>query len=188
MNKKLFLLFLFTVYQVVAKQPKVDPKQRYVMPAGIHNLLKGYSGEFRVEYFQWNSPELPPTTYMAKSTHKMILGGRFLQIKQVGMAMGVAQESVTTIGFNNYTKKFEVTSLNNSATGSLVLKGSWNQKKRTANLLGVLHHPKNKQKITVRHYINFIDSNTLVIKCYNKIADAPETKTAQYKFYRVMHE
>jgi hypothetical protein len=118
------------------------------------------------------------------STHTMILGGRFLVLKQKGVMMGMDYESIYTIGYNTIAQTFSMTTITNMGTGTLSLQGGWDEKTNTAMLYGQLTNPISEKIINVRQSLVFLDDNTLLIESYDQEGDQPEKKTLQYKWVR----
>ncbi|NVK84500.1 MAG: DUF1579 family protein, partial [Cytophagia bacterium] len=65
-----------------------DPWSVYMTPTSIHELFSKYEGEFQME-IEMNGLNEP---VLISSSHKMILGGRFLELKQKGKMMGMDYE------------------------------------------------------------------------------------------------
>lgn len=90
--------------------------------ARLHELLSKYEGNFQMEIDMDGLSE----PVMMNSTHKMILGGRFLELRQKGAMIGMDYESVFTIGFNTIDQTFSMTTITNMGTGTPALQGKWN--------------------------------------------------------------
>ena len=163
-----------------AKAQEKDPWIVYMTPSSMHELLSKYVGEFQmeIEMSGLNEPVL------ISSSHRMILGGRFLELKQKGKMMGMDYESIYTIGFNTIDHSFSMTTITNMGTGTLALQGKWNEETKTATLYGQITSPVSKKTINVKQTVTFLDDNTLLIESFDKEGDSPEKKTVQYKFSR----
>lgn len=118
------------------------------------------------------------------SEHKMLLGGRFLEMKQEGIMMGMDYQSIITMGYNNIDKQISMTTITNMGTGTLCLFGNWEENTNTANLFGQLTNPVTKEIINVRQSVTFVDEDTILIESYDTEGDKPEMKTIQYKLIR----
>ena len=157
-----------------------DPWTVYMTPSAIHELLSKYEGEFQMQIEMTGLKE----PVIMNSSHKMILGGRFLELKQKGKMMGMDYESIYTIGYNTIDHTFSMTTITNMGTGTLALQGEWDENTRTATLYGQLTNPVSKQTINVKQTITLLDDDTLLIESFDKEGDNPEKKTVQYKFVR----
>ena len=180
MIKKLTLIFLLIQSFTINAQEK-DPWTVYMTPTSIHELFSKYEGEFQMEIEMkgLNEPVL------ISSSHKMILGGRFLELKQKGKMMGMDYESIYTIGYNTIDNTISMTTITNMGTGTLALHGEWSENTKTATLYGKLTNPVSKQSINIRQTFEFMDDNTILIQSFDQEEDKPEKKTVEYKFVRL---
>lgn len=151
-------------------------------PAEVHVRLSQYTGSFNMEITMSMGAE--PTIITVNSDHKMLLGGRFLEMKQHGTMMGMDYQSIMTLGFNTIDRKMTLTTITNMGTGTLSLHGDWDEKTKTANLFGQLTNPVTKGIIKVRQTVTFADDKTILIESYDTEGDKPEKKTVQYKLIR----
>ena len=174
----IIILLLLPSYFSIAQEN--DPWTIYMTPSTFHAMLAEYEGDFKTEIKMdgLNEPVSMP------STHQMLLGGRFLEMKQKGLMMGMDYESIYTIGYNTIDKSVSMTTITNMGTGTLYLSGSWDEKNKCATLYGKLTNPVSKKTINVRQTITFSDKNTILIENYDQEGDKPEVKSIQYKFVR----
>lgn len=181
-NLLLLTTLIFTSHFMNAQDK--DPWSVYMTPSEVHTRLSQYTGSFKMEITMSMEAGKAPTIITVKSEHKMLLGGRFLEMKQQGTMMGMDYQSLITIGFNNIDRKMSLTTITNMGTGMLSLSGEWDEKSKTANLLGQLTNPVTKGIILVRQTVTFVDDNTILIESYDTEGDQPEKKTVQYKLIR----
>lgn len=159
---------------------ETDPWTVYMTPSSVHEMLASYKGDFQLEIDMTGMDE----PIIIGSTHSMILGDRFLELKQTGMMMGMDYESIYTIGFNTIDQTFSMTTITNMGTGTLSLQGSWDEDTKIATLYGELTNPVSKKTITIRQTISFLDENTFLIESFDQEGDNEEMKTIAYKFVR----
>ena len=181
-NLLLILTLLFNCTNLNAQDK--DPWGEYMTPSNVHTLLAQYTGSFKMEIRMSMGEGKEPTIITVNSEHIMLLGGRFLEMKQKGTMMGMDYQSLITIGFNNTDNQMAMTTITNMGTGTLSLFGTWDEKSKSANLIGKLTNPVSRNSITVKQVITFIDTNTVLIKSYDKEGDKPEKKTVEYKLTR----
>lgn len=160
-----------------------DPWAEYMTPTEIHNLFSQYIGNFTME-MTVGIGSSKPTIFMMDSSHQMLLGGRFLEMKQQGDMMGVDYQCMTTLGFNTIDRQMALTTITNMGTGTLSLFGKWDKKDKSATLYGKLTNPVTKNIINVKQIISFPDKDTILIESFDQEGDKPEVKTVQYKFIR----
>lgn len=168
-----------------AKAQNQDPWTEYMTPSSVHTLLKQYEGSFKMDISMYMGDGKEPTIITVNSKHIMLLGGRFLELKQQGNMMGMDYESIITLGFNNIDKKFALTTITTMGTATLSLSGNWNDKSKSAILFGTLTNPVSKNNITIKQVVTFVDNDTILIESYDKEGDNLEKKTVQYKLSRI---
>ncbi|MFZ6664608.1 DUF1579 family protein [Peijinzhouia sedimentorum] len=182
---KAILVFLFLLFtSTIMNAQDQDPWAEYMTPSAIHSLLSQYTGSFTMEITMSMGEGNEPTVITVDSEHQMLLGGRFLEMKQQGLMMGMEYQAMMTLGFNNTDKKMALTTITNMGTGTLSLYGDWNENTNSAILLGTLTNPVSKSTINVKQVITFVDNNILLIESFDKEGDKPEIKTVQYKLIR----
>lgn len=177
--KYLFLLLLLTKTLMVSSQEN-DPWTVYMTPSEKHDMLSVYVREFQME-IEMNGLNEP---VVMNSSHQMILGGRFLELRQNGQMMGMDYESIYTIGFNTIDSTFSMTTITNMGTGTLALQGKWDQVTKIATLFGKSTNPVSGRIINVRQTLNFVDEKGLTIESFDQEGDRPERKIVEYKFSR----
>ena len=182
--KYFYLALLVLLMTTTTKAQKQDPWAEYMTPSSIHALFKQYEGSFKMDITMSMGEGKEPSIITVNSEHVMLLGGRFLELKQHGNMMGMGYQSIITFGFNNTDKKFALTTITNMGTGTLSLFGDWNDKSKSATLFGSLTNPVSKNTITVKQVVTFVDNDTILIESYDKEGDVPEKKTVQYKLSR----
>lgn len=170
-----------------AKEQKHDPWAEYMKPSSIHTLFQQYVGSFRMDIIMAAGEGKEPTIITVDSEHIMLLGGRFLEMKQQGNMMGMDYQSIMTLGFNNTDNKIALTTITNMGTGTLSLFGDWDDQSKSATLLGALTNPLTKNSIKVKQVLSFVDSDSILIESYDKEGDNPEKMTVQYKLTRTIN-
>lgn len=161
-----------------------DPWGEYMTPSEVHSLLSEYTGSFKMDITMSMGEGKEPSITTVNSEHALLLGGRFLEMKQQGTMMGMDYQSIMTLGFNNTDKQMNLTTITNMGTGTLSLFGTWDLKMKTATLYGTLTNPVSKGTIKVRQTITLVDENTILIESYDTENDNPEKKTVTYKLTR----
>mgnify|MGYP005814731275 CR=1 FL=1 len=181
---KYLIGFSLIIFSIHISAQETDPWSVYITPSEVHQQLSKYVGDFEMEMTMWMNPGTEPMMVKVNSKHETILGGRFLEMTQSGNMMGMDYASVMTLGFNNTSKTFMLTTLTNMGTGILSLEGGWEKDKQIAVLKGQMTDPVNNGVINITQKITFIDDNTLLIENFDQSGDTPEQKSIQYKLIR----
>ena len=122
-NAFILILLIFNWTSMTAQTN--DPWAEYMTPSDVHSVFAQYVGSFTMEITMSMGEGKEPTIIKIDSENNLLLGGRFLEMKQHGKMMGMDYQSITTIGFNNTDKKFALTTITNMGTGTLSLFGNW---------------------------------------------------------------
>lgn len=182
--KKISLIIILIFNFTFMSAQNQDPWTEYMTPSSIHTLLAEYVGDFKMEITMSMGEGKEPSIVTVESEHIMLLGGRFLEMKQKGTMMGMDYQSILTMGFNNTDKIFAMTTITNMGTGTLSLFGEWDEKSKSATLFGELTNPVSKNTINVKQIVTFINNDTILIESFDKEGDKPEKKTVEYKLIR----
>lgn len=180
------VLFLALILNLTnMKAQNLDPWTEYIEPSKVHTLISQYEGNFKMEIKMSMGEGKEPSITIVEGQNKMLLGGRFLELKQNGTLMGMDYQSIMTMGFNNTDKKMALTTITNMGTGTLSLFGYFNEDFKTAALFGQLTNPDSKNSINVKQVVSFIDNDTIKIESFDKETDEPEKKTVEYLLIRI---
>ncbi|HBS29331.1 MAG TPA: hypothetical protein DEB06_07740 [Phycisphaerales bacterium] len=105
-------------------------------PGPEHKVLERMAGEWKSRVTVSMMPGQPPDVSEGTSTTRMILGGRFLEIRNAGHLMGQPFEGLTILGFDRRSDLFTVVGYDTVGTyyvtgqgparpdGTLVLSGT----------------------------------------------------------------
>jgi Protein of unknown function (DUF1579) len=182
--KKTLIMLITLIMSTTLNAQETDNWAKYMTPNDIHKMLGEYVGEFNMEISMWMTEKKEPTIVNVVSSNKMILGNRFLEMIQAGNMMGMDYQSISTIGYNTINNSFSLVTLTNMGTGTLYLNGSWDEKKKIANLKGTITNPMDGKSISVRQQISFIDKDNLLIENFDTYEGQKEKKSMQYKLAR----
>jgi Protein of unknown function (DUF1579) len=182
-NAFILILLIFNWTSMTAQTN--DPWAEYMTPSDVHSVFAQYVGSFTMEITMSMGEGKQPAIITLASENNLLLGGRFLEMKQHGKMMGMDYQSITTIGFNNTDKKFALTTITNMGTGTLSLFGNWDHPTKSGNLFGQLTNPVSKEIINVRQTVTFIDKDSILIESFDQEGNKPEEKTVQYKLTRI---
>ncbi len=175
-------LLLSTLY---GHAQETDPWTKYMMPGDIHKKLEQYIGNFEMEITMNMAEGVDPVIIKVYSVHKMILGGRFLEMTQSGDMMGMPYHSITTMGFNNSDNNYSLTTITNMGTGTLYVSGLQEKGTQSVQLQGKLSNPINGQSIAIRQAVHFIDADNMLIENFDKESGSEEKKTVAYRYTRI---
>lgn len=138
-----------------------------------HELLKQSAGEWTAEtkMFAAGSDE-PVMTDKAKSTNKLVMGGRYLQHNFEGTFAGQPFLGRGLSGYDNIQKKYVGTWIDNMGTGIMQVEGTWDAKTKTMTETGVTHTPLGvmKHKMVTTH----TDKDHMTFTMYTILPTGPQ--------------
>jgi hypothetical protein len=164
---------------------EMDPKAQemmkawkdYATPSEGHKVLAGMAGNWQYTSKMWHKPEAKPEESTGAMTLKMILGGRFLENKTTGKAMGMPFEGLGFIGYNNISKKYETVWLDNMATGIMRGMGSYDASAQVLKDSGEFSCPMSKNKTQeYRTEWKIVDKNNMIFTMWG-----PDEEGNEYK-------
>ena len=173
-----------------AGQPAPDPSamagmdssmmakwMEFATPGDAHKVLADDAGEWEGETTMWMAPDAPPMKSKVKAVHTMILGGRYQAGEYTGCMMGQPFEGKSVIGYNNATKKYTSSWVDNQGTGIMIMEGTYNPATKTVNFSGNCVDPMTGKNMKMREEFVIVDNNTRKMSMYS-----PDMKTGkEYK-------
>jgi hypothetical protein len=187
MKKILFanLLFLLCCVSSVNAQTEEESKRwmAYMTPGEVHKLMASWDGEWNESITMWMAPGAPPQEMKSTCVNRMLLGGRYQESRHLGDFGGMPFEGISTMAWDNISKQFINTWIDNLGTGMMVLNGKWDEASKTIQLKGEMMDPMSGQNIPIRQVLKIIDNNTHIMEQYNT-KNGKEFKTMEIKFTR----
>lgn len=139
----------------------------YMTPGEAHKMLAEEVGEWDCEMKFWMAPGAPAQTYKTTAEINMILGGRYQTSNYKGMIMGMPFEGKATVGFDNATKEYVSTWMDNMGTGIMVMKGNMKKGSNVIHFSGEGVDPATGKKIKMREVYTIIDENTRKLEMFD---------------------
>ncbi|HEX7846067.1 MAG TPA: DUF1579 domain-containing protein [Chitinophagaceae bacterium] len=149
--------------------------QEYGKPGPMHQMLASWSGTWTGETTMWDYEGAPAQKSTGTAVNEMILGGKYQRTKHSGTMMGMPFEGLSMTGYDNATKQFTSTWMDNWNTGIMTMTGSWDEASKTLTMSGTypdIFRPGKECKM--REVFKVIDDNNQVIEMYG-----PDQKTGK---------
>jgi hypothetical protein len=132
----------------------------YMTPGDMHKMMASHDGKWNEEITMWMAPDSPPTKSTGTAVNKMIMGGRYQESTHTGSFDGMPFEGKSTLAYDNATKTFKSTWIDNMGTGIMVMDGIYDEATKTINFSGMMIDPMTGQETKVRETFTIIDENT----------------------------
>jgi hypothetical protein len=141
----------------------------------MQQMLASWNGTWTSETTWWEYEGSTPQKSAGTAVNAMVLGGRYQTTKHDGNMMGMPFEGMGTMGYDNATKQFVSTWMDNWGTGIMTMTGPWDEATKTMTLTGTMPDICRPGKTcTLREKFKIIDDNTQKMEMYG-----PDPKTGK---------
>lgn len=151
----------------------------YATPTKAHEMLAKDTGTWDAEMTFW-MPESPePQKATSVATYKMILDGKYQEGVFKGDMWGMPFEGRGTTAYDNASKQFITTWIDNMGTGMLVSRGQYDETSKTITFSGAMVDPVTGKEKKVKEIITYIDDNTQKMEMFDIDANGKEFKNME---------
>ncbi|HLA56175.1 MAG TPA: DUF1579 domain-containing protein [Flavobacterium sp.] len=159
--------------------------EAYATPGPAHKMLAMDNGTWDEESTMWMSAnDTKPTKAKMVGTSKMILGGRYQEMRHTGNFMGMPFEGIGTMGYDNASKKLVSSWVDNMGTGIMYMSGAYDGTSKKMELSGDCTDPMTGKTKSVRETYEIIDDNTRKMEMYETSGGQKEFKTMEITMTR----
>lgn len=186
MKKILIALLVLTglaTSKAMAQTAEEKAWMAYMTPGEPHKMLAEETGTWDCEMTLWMEPGAKPEKYKSVAEVKMVMGGRYQEGVYKGDMMGMPFEGKSTVGYNNASKEFTTTFMDNMGTGIMVSKGTYDKATKTIKSKGETVNPIDGKKSAYREEYTFVDTNTRKLTMYD-IHEGKEFKSMEMTMKR----
>lgn len=153
--------------------------ENYMTPGEVHKIFASDNGRWNVDMTMWMTPDTPPTKNTMTAESRMIMGGRYQEMKHSGNLMGEKFEGISTMAYDNASKKIVSTWIDNMGTGIMHMSGEFNPSSKTVELKGEVTDPMTSKVKTVRETYTFVDDNTRKMEMFDVTPQGKEYKSME---------
>ena len=156
----------------IAEQPLDSATQMklwiaYATPGDAHKMMAAETGTWNCDMTFWEEANGKPSKSTSTANVKMILGGRYQEAIYSGTMMGQPFEGKSTLAYNNASKEFTTTFIDNMGTGMMVATGKYDEANKSMNFKGDMVNPLNGKKTAYREVYTIVDANTRKMEMYD---------------------
>ncbi|RED24882.1 uncharacterized protein DUF1579 [Flavobacterium cutihirudinis] len=141
--------------------------QAYATPSDAHKWLTEEVGTWSCDMTFWYEPNSKPEKATATATVKMILGGRYQETDYKGTIMGAPFEGKGTVAYNNASKEYTNTFIDNMGTGMMVSYGTYDEATKSMQMKGEVVNPVSGKKAPYREVYTIVDATTRKMEMYD---------------------
>ena len=157
--------------------------QVYMTPGAEHKMLAMSAGKWDEELTMYMSPDAPPQSMKATAENTMMLNGLYQRSVHKGSYNGMPFEGISTVGFNNASKKFQSSWVDNMGTGIGYMEGTYDSTTRTLTMAGKATDPMSGKEMSTRETMKFIDNDNQYMEMFDTHA-GKEMRVMTIKFTR----
>ena len=139
----------------------------YATPGSPHKMMADETGTWNCDMTFWMEPNGKPEKATSIAAIKMILGGRYQESNYSGTMMGQPFEGKSTLAYNNASKEFTTTFIDNMGTGILVATGKYDEKSKSTEFKGEIVNPLNGKKTPYREIYTIVDATTRKMEMFD---------------------
>jgi hypothetical protein len=161
------------------QQAIMDAMTKAMTPGDNHKLLASLVGDWTFVNRMWMDPSAPPTESNGTASYTMVLGGRYLQSQATGMMMGMPFEGMGTTGYDNVSRQFQASWVDNFGTMIMYMTGKYDPAAKAFSYVCEMDDAmKPGTKVKVRQVIRLVDPNKHVMEWY-ETRGGKEAKTME---------
>lgn len=166
------------------QQAMMDAMTKAMTPGEKHKLLASLVGHWTFTQKMWMDPAAPPSESTGAATYTMVLGGRYLHGAYTGTFTGMPFEGFGVTAYDNVTRQFMSSWIDNFSTGIMFLTGKYDPATRAITFVGDMDDPmKPGTKVKVREVIRLVDANRHVMEMY-EVRGGKDVKTMEIVYAR----
>lgn len=171
--KKVYMTLLLTAAAlaplkgVAQDEKQMQAWEAYMTPGEAHRMMAAEEGTWNCQMTFWMEPGGKPESYKSVAEIKMIMGGRYQEATYAGDMMGMPFQGKATTAFNNASKEYTMTWIDNMGTGIMVSNGSYDPETRSVVSKGEMVNPMDRTKTQFREVYSYVDENTRKIEMFD---------------------
>lgn len=153
----------------------------YGKPGEMHKMMASWDGTWIGDASMWQAPGAPVEKATLTSENKMLMDGRYEESKTTGTMMGQPFTGISTLAYDNATKEFINTWIDNMGTGLMVMKGKWDEPTKSMTLSGKMVDPSTGKgkMVDMKQVITIIDSSNQKMEMFIIRPDGKEFKNME---------
>ena len=158
---------------------------KYLRPNDNHAWLGQFLGEWDTTTRLSMMPGQPPLESRGKCTVRWLMEGRWLQSESEGSMMGLPVRSVSTLGYDNFKKKYVQSMVDSFQTCLLTAEGFRDQAGTALHLYGTLdEYLTGEHDKAVRYTLRLLSPDRYVLEVHDLAIGEANTKVVEVEYVR----
>jgi hypothetical protein len=158
--------------------------QQAMTPGANHKLLDGMVGTFDTKTTFWMAPGAPPMSSTGTSVNSWIMGGRYVEQRFKGSAMGQPFEGLGYTGYDNVSGKFWGTWIDSMSTGVMSSVGSSSDGGKSYTFTATMNDPMTGKTTQSEERITVIDHDHHNFEMWGAGPDGKNFKMMEVNYTR----
>jgi hypothetical protein len=171
-----------------AAEPKQEHPQGAAMDAGAEAMMKAatpgepqkhlgqMAGDWTFEQKFWMAPGQPPAESKGTMHAELLMGGRYVEHHWHGNFMGMPFEGRGTDGYDNVSKQYVNTWIDNMGTGIMNGTGTCDDAGKKCTYTNSMNDPMTGKPATMRTVITWVDNDTFTNEMWSNDPSGKEMK------------
>jgi len=151
----------------------------YATPGDAHKRMAKDNGVWEEEMTSWQHEGAAPMKMKMTAEIKSIFDGKYQEAVHKGDFMGMPFEGKSTLAYDNASKEYISTWIDNMSTGIMVMRGNYDEASKTFKMEGEVLDPVSKKMKKMREVITIVDDNTQKMEMYDTGYDGKEFKNME---------
>jgi hypothetical protein len=149
-------------------QEQMEAMMKLASPGEMHKQLGKMAGDWTFTNKMWMAPGQPPMESTGTMHAEAILGGRYIQSHWKGEFMGQPFEGQATEGYDNISKQYVSSWVDNVGTGIMHSVGTCEDGGKKCTVVGESSDPMSGGKVTMKSVLTWMDDNSFKNEMYGK--------------------
>jgi hypothetical protein len=147
---------------------QMESMTKAMTPGEMHKHIAKMAGDWTFTNKMWMAPDQPPAESTGTMHAETILGGRYVQSVWKGNFMGQPFEGRGTEGYDNVSKQYVSSWIDNMGTGIMLSTGTCENGGKKCTVVGDSSDPMSGGKMTMKSVMTWVDDNTFKNEMYGK--------------------
>lgn len=151
----------------------------YATPGDAHKRMAKDNGVWDEDMTSWQHAGAEPMKMKMTAEIKSVFDGKYQEAVHKGDFMGMPFEGKSTLAYDNASKEYISTWIDNMSTGIMVMRGNYDEAAKTFKMEGEVIDPVTKKMKKMREVITMVDDNTQKMEMYDTGYDGKEFKNME---------
>jgi hypothetical protein len=166
------------------EQAMMQAWMKYMTPGEHHQKLAARAGEWTYTGTMWHAPGGEPTEFEGTARIKAVLGGRYILETVEGPFMGDQFKGMGVFGYDNLTRTYVGSWIDNLGTGIMSLEGTPSGNGSTIHWTGDGPDLLNGGYKKTRSVEKIVDNDHVISTWYDTAPDGQEYKHLELRYSR----